>query len=283
MNNRLCLYISPFSSTNSYLEMVDIAANYGFSYLETLNQYELATPDESFARRLRAYADQKGVRFGCVSVGVNLVGEGRHEQVELAKRYVDIAVILGSPIFHHTIAVEFEHPEAVLSHFDTFYAQGLAAVREIADYAAARGVRTVCEDQGFLFNGVENYGRFLNDVERNIGTVADFGNIMFVDEAVENFIPVFADHVRHVHLKDYILTAKEERERQPDENRSRDGNYLRNCLIGEGAVDFDAAFAALKAMNYSGLFSLESPPLCDDEEESFRHNIRMAKRYIETL
>ena len=272
MNNRFCLYMPPLSSITSYQEMVDYAAAHNIKNLETLNILDLSTPDLQVAKDLKAYADSKGISFPCVSVGMNLVDDDRAERIEELKRYADIAKILGSPYLHHTIALNFSQPEYIAANFDLFYQRGLEAVREIYDYAAALGIRTIYEDQGFLFNGRENFSRFLADVDRNVGVVADFGNIQFVDEHVEDFIPAFADRIVHVHAKDYLVTNPASREKLPGEYTSRGGNYLQGCLVGQGSVHTEAAFQALRAMGYKGFIALEGDPIGPDEEASFRYN-----------
>lgn len=201
-----CLYMPPLSSITTYREMADYAAAHGVTKLETLNILDLSTPDPGVAKDLKAYADSKGISFPCVSVGLSLVDDDREEAIEAVKRYADIAKILGSPYLHHTIALNFSEPQKIAENFELFYVRGIAAVREIYDYAQTLGIRTIYEDQGFLFNGRSTFARFLKEVERDVGVVADFGNIQFVDENVEAFIPAFADRIVHVHAKDYAVT-----------------------------------------------------------------------------
>ena len=277
-----CLYMPPVSSLRSYREMVDYAVAHNIQNLETLNILDLSTPDLEVARELKAYADEKGISFPCVSVGMDLVGEDRAEAIATLKQYAHVAQILGSPYLHHTIALNFSEPRKIAENFETYYSRGLEAVREIYDYAATLGVRTIYEDQGFLFNGCANFARFLADVDRNVGIVADFGNIQFVDEDVEDFISRFTQRIVHVHAKDYIVTDGSTREIQDGEYTSRGGNYLRGCLIGEGSVHTDAAFRALQAMGYRGYVALEGDPIGPDEEASFRKNQETITHYIET-
>lgn len=279
-NQNFCLYMPPVSSIRTYREMVDYAVAHGITKLETLNLLDLSTPDLEVARDLKAYADSKGITFPCVSVGLSLVDEDRDARIEEMKRYADIAKILGSPYLHHTLALNFSEPEKIVANFELFYTRGVAAAREVFDYAATLGIRTIYEDQGFVFNGVTTFRRFLQDVERNVGVVADFGNIQFVDENAEDFIPAFAERIVHVHVKDYIVTAGSSREIQPGEYTSRGGNYLRDCLVGEGSVHTDAAFQALKDMGYNGIVSLEGDPLGPDEEASFCKNQETVIRYM---
>lgn len=275
-----CLYMPPLTTIGSYREMVDFAAAHSIRYLETLNILDLSTPDLQVARDLKAYADSKGISFPCVSVGLNLVDDDRKEAIETVKRYADVAKILGSPYLHHTIALNFSEPQKIADNFEVYYQRGIVAVREAFDYAATLGIRTIYEDQGFLFNGCENFSRFLQDVDRNVGIVADFGNIQFVDEHVEVFIAKFADRIVHVHAKDYIVTDGASREILPDEYTSKGGNYLRGCLIGEGSVHTDDAFRALQAIGYHSFVALEGDPIGPDEEASFRKNQETVTGYI---
>ena len=135
-HNRFCLYMPPVSSIRSYREMIDYAADHGIQKLETLNILDLSTPNLEVAKELKDYADEKGITFPCVSVGLSLVDDDRKEAIETMKRYADIAKILGSPYLHHTIALNFSEPQFISDHFDLFYRRGLEAVREIFDYAA---------------------------------------------------------------------------------------------------------------------------------------------------
>lgn len=279
--NSFCLYMPPLSSIRTYREMVDYAASHGITKLETLNILDLSSPDLGVARDLKAYADSKGITFPCVSVGLSLVDEDREARIEEMKRYADIAKILGSPYLHHTIALNFSEPKKIAENFELYYQRGIAAVRDIFDYSATLGIRTIYEDQGFVFNGKATFDRFLKEVDRNVGVVADFGNIQFVDEDVEEFIPAFADRIVHVHVKDYIVTPGGSREMEPGEYTSRGGNYLRGCLVGEGSVHTTAAFEALKAIGYQGAVSLESDPIGPDEEASFQKNMETVTHFID--
>lgn len=279
--SKFCLYMPPLSTIRSYKEMVDYAAAHGITKLETLNILDLSAPDLQVAHELKAYADSKGITFPCVSLGISLVDDDREAKIEEAKRYADIAKILGSPYLHHTIALNFSDPEKITKNFEIYYQRGIEAVREIFDYAAALGIRTIYEDQGFVFNGCETFARFLQDVDRNVGVVADFGNIQFVDEDVVDFISAFRERIVHVHAKDYIVTTGTSREKLADEYTSRGGNYLRGCLIGEGSVRTEAAFLALKAMGYRGAVALEGDPIGPDEEASFRKNLETVTRYMD--
>lgn len=255
MNEFLTFYTPPMPAMKSYRATIDAAAEHGLATVEGLNSFEFATPDPAVAREMREYADSRGVSFACFSVFCNLVGEHADEEIAKVKAYADVAAILGAPYLHHTIVCEYSNPENVLPYSEEYFAQGIRAVREIYDYAAERGVKTIYEDQGYLFNGVRNFGRFLNEVERDVGVVADFGNITMAGENIVDFLKAFAPRVCHVHLKDVHMTAD-----NPDGSglKTLDDRYMHEVPLGTGDVPFGEAARLLREAGYHGYYALET-------------------------
>ena len=296
MRNKISLYVPPFSHIKSYFEMVDVAVKYGIGNVETLNIMDLEKPDLEFARKLRAYADERGVKFTCCSVGVNLVGDDAGEQIELAKKFADIAVILGSPYLHHTIAFDVFNREEVIKNREAYFRLGIKAAREIYDYADKLGVRALYEEQGYVVNGIDGFRRLMTEIDRESGVVADFGNILFADDKIEDFIPEYKDRICNVHIKDYITLPKDSTEELCSNSDSVDGailsdvdfrsvggTILRDCPFGEGVVNFEAAFEELKKIGYDGYYATECPPMGEDEEATFKKNIEILNEYIEAM
>ncbi len=283
MNERITLYTPPFEYINSYFQMVDVAVEYGIKNLETINIFELLTPNVEFAHRLRKYADEKGVKFPCVSVGINLIGEkdGR-QNIEMTKKYADVAKILGAPYLHHTIAYEYMNPEVVLSHKEDCFEKGIQAVREIYDYAQNIGIKCIYECQGYIFNNCDNFAKFIETVGRDIGVVADYGNIVFADDVIENFIPAFSDRIVNVHIKDYLVENKDDTSGWKG-YVSSSCKRISNCVLGKGSVNFDLALEKLKKMNYKGLFALEANSKGENEKDKFRYNLEFLESYISKL
>jgi len=279
MNQRISIYTPPHLDMVSYYDVVDFAVEVGLSKVEIYNTFELTRPDTAFAQKLRAYADERNVKFVCVSLGINLVEDTR-QNIELAKQFAHVAAILGAPYFHHTIALDFEDTEKVAANYNRYYEIGVAAAREIYDYARDLGVRTVVEDQGFIFNGVASFRRFLGDVGRDVGIVADFGNIMFVDERIEPFIQEFSRSIVHVHVKDYIATPKTAPVRPPKSYVTRGGNYLQDCPFGIGAVNFPEALRLLRDIAYTGPISLEHPPVPYEKISIFHKNLQFLEQLL---
>ena len=254
LNNKISFYTKPFPRINSYYDMIDIAVEYGLSSVEGFCVFEFQEPDIESAKKIKIYADSKGINFPCFSVYVNLVGNDAEDMIERTKKYAEVADVLDSPFLHHTIVAEFLNPEKVLKNKNEFFHEGINAVREIYDYAKTLGVKTIFEDQGFIFNGVEGFKRFLDEVDREVGVVADFGNIYQSSNNIEQFIAEFSDKICHVHIKDVVLTDSNI---LGTEFPTITGKFMNEVEIGKGIIDFKKCFDMLKDNGYNGYYALE--------------------------
>ena len=125
---------------------------------------------------------------------------------------------------------------------------------EVFEYAKKLGVQTIVEDQGYVFNGIDNYRKLRELSGADIGVLLDTGNSYFVGTAAHDFAEEFKSLIRHVHLKDVMLTGKP---LTAMNIRLIDGSYYNECLFGEGSVDFDRIAKALSDVNYNGYYSME--------------------------
>ncbi len=270
---KFCYYSKPYPRVKSYRDMIDAAVADGLSAVEGFCQFEFATPDKNAARELKKYADERGVTFPCFSLFINLVGDNAEEKMAYLKGYAEVAAILDCPYLHHTVIPECFDPARVLPRKDELFEKGIRAVREIYDYAAPMGVRAVYEDQGYIFNGVKGFSAMIDAVGRDIGVVADFGNIMEADQTIAEFIPAFADRIVHVHLKDVVNNDIPE-----GGMKTIGGKYMHETLVGQGGVPFADGFALLKKIGYDGYYALEFGTVADDSPY-----MRDAMRYFEEM
>lgn len=273
MRDRLALYTQPYEGIKSYFEMIEIAKEHGLSKLEILNHLELTLPDVEFAKKLKKYAMENGITFPCVSVGIQLMVDDPTKEIEQLKKYAEIAAILGSPFLHHTIAFSWENPDEVYSHKEEYFEKGIKAVREVYDYAQSLGVRVITEDQGFIFNGKENFKRYIDQVDRNVGVVADFGNIQFVDEELETFIPLFADRIVHAHVKDYKFIKEGEYQDLEGGYLTLRHNKICDTDLGKGTVNIKQIINELNKIGYKGVIALEAMIGNRDDEDILEKNI----------
>ena len=254
MNHRVCFYSLPYPGIRSYYELIDASAAYGLTRLEAFGFMELKEADLEAARAIRRYADEKGVSFCCLSLFANLTGDKGAETCGKLKEYAQVAAILGSPYLHHTVIPECWEPKKVLPHKEALLQEVLPRVREIYDYAQRLGVLAVYEDQGFILNGVSGFREFLERVERPVGIVADFGNILQAGETIEPFVRAFAHRIVHVHLKDYRLPLWR---REAHVTRTLDGHYTVDVPLGAGCIDFAGNIRLLEQSGYRGCYALE--------------------------
>ncbi len=254
MDNKIAFYLKPFPRINTYYELIDLSVEYGFKAIEGFTQLGLTTPDPEEARRIRRYADEKGITFCCFSEYAHIVGPNGKAEIERIKRYTDVAHILGSPYIHHTITPEFDPKGKTQEEIDAVFWEAVEGLREIYDYAASLGMRAIYEDQAFLFNGIDGFARLYEVIDRDIGIVADFGNIRQVDELICPFIERYHDKIVHVHAKDVVLTEETCYGTYPTLHGHRFKDHVR---FGEGIADMRGAVQLLKKYGYNGFYSLE--------------------------
>ena len=100
-----------------------------------------------------------------------------------------------------------------------------------------------------------------------IGVVFDAGNMVY--EGYENYkfgMELLDRHVHHVHIKDSTWAP------------NKDGKLAPGFApIGEGVVDFDKLFAALKAIGYDGYLSFEDFSIAKSDDDKLRDNMAFIK------
>jgi len=262
VNNRIAFYASPYPRVRSWYTMIDEAAEAGMTHIEGFTKDELAEPDPETAQKLRAYADEKGIRFCCLSCFCNFSLENTEAQLQRMMGFVDVAAILGSPYFHHTVVAGYPTPEEVLENWDALFDNAVSAVRRLYDYAEAKGVRLIYEDQGYMINGVKNYGKFLAAVDRDVGVLLDMGNNYNVDEELDGFLEAYLPRIRHVHIKDVEYSESEKVE--PGWICTLNRHSFRCLAMGQGIIDHKKYVTRLEEAGYTGFYTLEYGAPTDD-------------------
>lgn len=255
MMNRIALYSRPHPNVSSWFDMVDESAKRGMTVLEAFTSMDLGTPDPEVAKKLRAYADAKGVQFCCLSCYCVMTPESAPQETKRMMDYVDIAAILGSPYYHHTVVSGYPTPDPVLENWDAIFDTAVSSVRKIADHGKQKGVRLIYEDQGYMINGVENYGKFLDAVGEDVGVLLDMGNNYNVDEELDGFLEKYMDRICHVHVKDVLYGPTPEG--MPDSIRTLKGNYFWPVALGEGIMELEKYVKTLEQKGYTGVYALE--------------------------
>jgi sugar phosphate isomerase/epimerase len=116
-----------------------------------------------------------------------------------------------------------------------------AALSEAADRAATAGVEIWVEAPHFfrLCWDIDRAQQLLDRMpQESVGLVMDFSHIVASGGDPVEFVRLFSDRIRHVHLRDAVP-----------------GNI--NLSIGNGQADFAAGLRALSDAGYQGRFALE--------------------------
>lgn len=266
MNQSLFLinFLKQFSQGYTQAEAIQFAQKCGFTGVELTNMAELTVPDRTNAHHLRSIADSQGLKIVCFSMGIRLECENWKEQVELLKRYIDVANILGTKLFHHTLVPTLGMKQDELPIYSDIVPQLLQATAEIQTYAAKYGITCVYEPQGLVVNGIRNYEDFYNRIPLpNCGIVADLGNIYFSGEKPNYFVSHFLHRITHVHVKDYLVKPGGGQFPGQGWYMNRQGDFLRGTVIGHGCIDFIPIFRNLIRTGYDGWYSLEFDGLED--------------------
>ncbi len=239
------------------------SARLGFDAVELLDCCPLSasprTPivQQYAADELRSILTAQGLFAGCFSVCTTLTDWDRDAFADMEK-LTAYAAALGSPYLHHTLVLPLERP-AGAPGYDEIFDTVLTRAAAVADMAKGYGIACLYEPQGMYFNGAEGLGRFLDALHSrcgNVGVCMDTGNPLFVDADPLAVIQRLSPHIRHLHVKDYIVSDTPLAGRQG--YRSRGGKYLYDCPIGEGCIDISGCMAALRQAGYIGQISLEA-------------------------
>lgn len=241
----------------------DEAVRLGFSSVEFFEfigkDWQETVPSLEAAREYRRVLSTRGLSVACYSVAACLYDpespDGiNHAAEEKLMKYAERAVLLGSPYLHHTLTLG---TSGTPIPYAKMLATVLPAAVRVAGYAASLGVTCIYEDQGQYFNGVDGFGGFYRAVkarEPRVGICGDVGNTLFVNEPPVEFFRAFVGEFKHVHLKDYVVCDAND----AGAAQTKDGTYVKECVIGDGIVDAVTALKILKESGYTGTIALEN-------------------------
>jgi L-ribulose-5-phosphate 3-epimerase len=164
----------------------------------------------------------------------------RRKGLELVRDGCRVAQAYGAPVLLILAGQQEAHTEYARS-----YTTSVETMRQAAQIAAAAGITLGVENVGTsLLGSPGEYAGYLADVDHpSVQAYLDFGNGMGVGPSfAENWVSAVAGRIATVHAKDY------------------DGAVRSHVCCGLGDVDWQATIAALRAANYTGFLTVETPP-----------------------
>ncbi len=228
----------------SWEQIVASAQSMGYDGIEVRgvgNEMYLPRAEPFQAERLAAtLADlrARGLALCCLGSSVAF-----HDATQLAARleegraYIDLAAQAGVPF------VRVFGDRAKEGERDAVAARIVSGLRELAAYAAPKGVAVLLETHGD-FHRAREVAAILEQVgQPAAGVLWDVHHPYRVaGEAVDETYRILQPFIRHVHLKD---------------SRRLEGGQVRYCLLGQGDVPVRRAVELLAEGGYQGWLSLE--------------------------
>lgn len=264
------------------MEIVKLSKELGFDCIEAVDFVNLGDDPDALtekAKALRDEADKHGLPFSSLAIGADFLngcGGDTKKEIERVKKYIDAAVILGAPRMRHDITAGVkEHPRS----YEALLPALAECVREIADYAAEKGVMTMSENHGFFSQDANRVERLYNAVNHpNFALLCDIGNFLCADENPALSVAKVARYTKYVHAKDFIV--KDFNSPNPGEGsfQTRAGNYLRGTIVGQGNVPVKQCLHILKNAGYDDTIAIEFEGM-EDPVDALRIGLANLKRY----
>ena len=176
---------------------------------------------------------------------------------EMLKGYIDVAAENNIPLMRHDITFRFRGDEDVKSPY-VITEKIAPIVRELAEYAESKGVKTCSENHGRVMQDSDRIEQFIAAVgHKNYGFLCDMSNFGGADEKSEVAVSRLIQHVCFVHGKDCFIKSGMQYNPGRLWGRTRGGNYRRPTIFGHGDVPCFQILSALKEYGYDGWISLE--------------------------
>lgn len=212
--------------------------------------------DPAYIDQIRSAAEAAGVPLTNLAIGADL-STGDPQQIQRVKQYVDLAERLGITRMRHDVVPHGGHEGDDTPLFERVLPSIVAASKEIAQYAATKGITTSLENHGFFVQSADRVRRIIHAVdEPNFLTTLDVGNFVCVDEAPEVSVAQNLPYAMVVHFKDFYIRPADA---SPGAGwfRSRGGKHLRGAVVGNGDIDLRAVARAITESGFTGYAAIE--------------------------
>jgi len=240
------------------------------------------------AEVVRQEGDRRGVSFPAFGSNTRLGEPGERGAVSLAalKREVDACQILGARVLT-TAAIDAQPvtPDASVGFgvpFEGAIGGLLGPLRELAEYAEARGVRiAVLNHCALVYLSWHQEWLIRLADHPAAGAAVDPGNYLYYGcEAPEEATRRLAAHAAMIRIGDWRPRPEE----AVREEFARSGrlSLWESAPLGEGVVDHLRCLQLLRAAGYDGVVSLKSPgPPIPDAAAALRQALDRLRRWVE--
>ena len=262
-------------------EVVEFAASAGFSALEIAvrpgsPQLDPASLDAETASSIRGMLERQGVRISSLASYVNTT-EPDPEQRQAVQRSlfaaVDAAVALGTDV----VCTLAGMPVPGKDKMQTIEDEVPGALGPVVEYAGERGVRIALENW-FATNiqHLDHWERLFEVLPAaNFGLNFDPSHLYWQQIDYLAAVEQFAARIFHTHAKDCEV----------QEHRLRrlgvlERGWWRYVIPGFGRIDWGEYVAALRAVGYDGVLSIEHEDRTFGPEEGFLKGLAHLEQFV---
>jgi sugar phosphate isomerase/epimerase len=175
----------------------------------------------------------------------------RQVRIDHTKRALTLARELGAPC----ITTEPGGPVESGASWSAALKLFVEMLKPVLDHAEKEGVLLLVEPEpGLLIETADQFLELMQHIDAPaIGLNFDIGHSFCVGDDPPATIRRMAKHIRHFHLEDIAATR-----------------VHHHLIPGEGAIDFQATFRAIKEIGYDGWITIELYPYVDDPDVAAR-------------
>lgn len=227
-------------------EVIEQAYVFGLQWVEIYAGMIRRPDDPEYVRHVKRVLDANAVGVSQITCAPDFTHPdpaARDAELAMMRGWVDVA---------ETLEAAGVRATAGCVHDETSREDGIAWAAEnlarLGDYAQARGVKVGYENHyrdrrwernDFAFHTEEYLAIFERVKDTPVGVNFDASNQLMTSRDPMEVLTVVKRKVWHMHASD-----------------RRRGEYV-HTVIGEGEVDYDAIFACLAGIGYSGFISIE--------------------------
>lgn len=240
------------------MSVLQRATDMGFEAIEYTGLPEDTVVERTtLATQIKAEASRLGIDLSAYVVGGDLVREtegAQREEIERLKRELDIAAMLGVPVFRYDVVRRLPKGRS----FESVLAQVVPAMREIAEYGQSLGIMTTIENHGYAFQDYDRVEKIYHEVNHpNFSLLLDIGNFLCADQDNVFCVSRLAHLASHVHLKDFVKIDYDSTESKENAFKTRACNWLRGTAVGYGAAKTAQCIDILQEAGYNGYLDIE--------------------------
>lgn len=267
----------------SLMDCISKAKEIGFDAIEFVDFTMTSTLPEGmtmldYAKALKEECARVGLTITNYTCGADFQNNEVAAEVERMKGQIDIAEALGAIGCRHDAC--WGAKDGKYKSFDSLIPRLSDGIRQVTEYAAGKGIKTMIENHGFFAQDALRVEKLMVAVNHpNFGWLVDMGNFTCADEDPAVSVGIAAPYAFNVHAKDFIIKPADGPNPGKFFMQSRNGNYLRGTIVGQGNVPVKHCLMALKKAGYDGYVAIEFEGM-EDCILALDAGLENLKRYI---